>query len=85
MEVAGATDVAVKYRRPVRSLVGPSAIEVVLEDRFYAGVGARADRERPTAGHLQPIATVGFGKADDANRGTEALLGMRALTQNDLD
>ena len=28
MEVARATDVAVKYRRPVRSLGGPSAIEV---------------------------------------------------------
>src|SRR3990170_6518343 len=85
MEVAGTTDVAVKYRRPVRGLGGPPAIEVVLQDGFDARVGTRPDAERPTTGRFQPITAVGRDEADNANRSAEALLGMRALTQDDLD
>ena len=56
MEVTGATDVGVAYRRPVRGGAGRLAIEVVLQDRVDRGVGARADLQRPTAGGLQPFA-----------------------------
>src|SRR4026208_1245381 len=55
MEVAWATDVAVGYRRPVRggplsSGLRPLAIEVVLQDRVDASVGAGAGLKRTRAG-----------------------------------
>ena len=85
MEVAGATDVGVHYRRPVRGGGGPSAIEVGLQDRGDRGVGARADLERAAAGGFQPLMPEAVGVPEDADRGAEALLGMRALAQDDLD
>ena len=46
MEVAGATDVRVHDRRPVRGGGRPSAIEVGLQDGGNRGIGARANFER---------------------------------------
>src|ERR1700674_4678738 len=85
MEVGGATDVAVDYRRPVRGGYGPLAIAVGLQDRTDRGVGARTDLERPGAGGLEPFAAVALGQPQDAHAGAEALLGMRSLAHDDLD
>src|SRR6516164_1700981 len=85
VEVGGAADVLVRYRRPVRGHGRPLAIEVVLQDRVDGAVGARTDLERPAAGGFQPLATMGLGQAQDADTGAEALLGMRALPQDGLD
>ena len=68
MEVAGATDVRVDYRRPVRGGGGPSAIEVVLQDGVDRGVGARADLERATAGGFEPLGAEAVGVPQDADR-----------------
>ena len=76
VEVAGAADVGVGDRRPVRGRRGPSAIEVGLQDRVDRGVGARADLERAAAGGLEPVGAVGSGQPQDAEAGAEALLGM---------
>ena len=40
MEVTGATDVGMHYRRPVRGGCGTFGIEIALEDRVDGGVGA---------------------------------------------
>src|SRR6187401_1948514 len=90
MEVAWATDVAVGYRRPVRggpisSGLRPLAIEVVLQDRVDASVGAGADLKRTRAGGLEPPGPVRRREPQDADAGPEALLGMRALCEDDLD
>src|SRR6516164_8597553 len=81
MEVTGATDVGMHYRRTVRGGCGTFGIEVALEDRVDRGVGTRADLKRPAAGGLQPLPAITLGQADDADRGAEALLGVRALAQ----
>jgi len=63
----------------------PSLIEIVFEDRFDRGVGARPDLERAIAGDLHPLMSITLGQADDANRRSKALLGMRSFSQDDLD
>src|ERR1700674_5814849 len=85
MEVTGATDVGVRNRRPVRGSCGPFGFEVVLQDRIDGGEGARADLQRPAASRLQPVAAIALDQPDDADRGAEALLGVRALAHDDLD
>src|SRR5207237_9725631 len=55
VEVAGATDVGMNYRRPVRGGVRPSAIEVGLQDRGDRSVRAGADLEGAGAGRFQPL------------------------------
>src|SRR5580704_9305253 len=85
MEVGGAADVVVRYRRPVRGHCGPSAIEVVLQDRVDRAVGARTDLERPATGGFQPFAAIRLGEPQDADAGAEALLGVSTLAQDDLD
>src|SRR5947209_16725720 len=85
MEVGGAADVVVRYRRPVRGRCRPFAIEVVLQDRVDRAVGARTNLERPAASSFEPLMAIGFGEPQDADAGAEALLGMRALPQDDLD
>ena len=74
-----------RYRRPVRGRCRPSAIEVVLEDRVDRAVGARTDLERAAASGFEPLAAIGLGEPQDADAGAEALLGVRALPQDDLD
>src|SRR5215467_10814427 len=85
VEVGGAADVVVRYRRSVRGRCRLSAIEAVLEDRVDGTVGARPDLERPAAGGLEPLAAIGLGQPQDADAGAEALLGVRAFAQDDLD
>src|SRR5436190_3096000 len=85
MEVTGTTDVGMHYRRPVRGGCGPFGIELLLQDRVDRGVGTCADLKRPAAGRLQPLPAKTLGQADDADRGAEALLGVRALADDDLD
>src|SRR4029450_10102679 len=85
MVVGGAADVVVRDRRPVRGHCRLSAIEVVLQDRVDRAVGARADLERSAAGGLEPLGAIVLCEPQDADAGAEALLGVRALAQNDLD
>jgi hypothetical protein len=75
----------VRYRRPVRGHGRPLAIEVVLQDRVDRAVGARTDLERPAAGSFEPLAAIDLGEPQDADAGAEALLGVGALSQDDLD
>src|SRR5215475_5136040 len=82
MEVTWATYVGMHYRRPVRGGCGTFGIEVALEDRVDGGVRACADLKRPAAGGLQPLPAVTLGQADDADRGEEALFGVRALAHD---
>ena len=70
---------------PSVAAAGRLGIEVALEDRIDGGVGACADLKRRAAGGLQPLPAVTLGQADDADRGAEALLGVRALAHDDLD
>jgi hypothetical protein len=85
VEVAGATDVRVHDRRPVRGGGRPSAIEVGLQDGGNRGVGARANLERAATGGFQSLIPEAVGVPEDADRGAEALLRMRLLAQDDLD
>jgi len=85
MEVGWAADIVVSYRRPVRGRCRPLAIEVVLQDRVDRAVGACTDLERTTASGFEPFAAKALGEPQDADAGTEALLGVRALLQDDLD
>src|SRR5580693_8441450 len=85
MEVTGATDVGVRNRRSVRGRCGPFGFEVVFQDRIDGGEGACADLQRPAAGRLQPVEAMAPGQSDDADRGAEALLGVRALAHDDLN
>src|ERR1700739_1276876 len=85
MEVGWAADVFVRNRRPVRGRGRPFAIEVVLQDRVDRTVGACADLKRATASGIQSFATVALGEPQDADASPEALLRVRALSQNDLD
>ncbi len=79
------TDVVVRYRRPVRGHCRPLAIEVVLQDRVDRAVGAGTDLERSATSGFEPLATIRLGEPQDADAGAEALLGVRALAQDDLD
>ena len=85
VEVAGATDVGMNYRRPVRGGGGPLAIQIVLQDGRHRRVGARADVEGATAGGFEPLMAEVGRVPQDTDRGAEALLRMRSLAQNDLD
>src|SRR6202522_1632642 len=85
MEVTGATDVGVRNRRPVRGRWGPFGFEIVLQDRVDGGEGARADLQRPAAGCLQPVAAIALDQPDNADRGPESLLRVRALAHDGLD
>src|SRR5581483_7517851 len=57
-------------------------IKIVGEDRFDRTVSARADIDRPHGGGIEPLLPVGSGEPDDAEAGAEALLGMRALIED---
>src|SRR6202163_4682443 len=85
MEVTRPTDVVVDYRRLVRGRCEPLAIAVGLQDRVDRAVGSRADLQRPAAGGLQPLGPVALDEPHDADAGAKALLGVRALAQDDLD
>jgi hypothetical protein len=57
----------------------------VLQDRVDRAVRARADIERAGASGFESLAAIGLGESQDADTGAEALLGVRALAQDDLD
>jgi hypothetical protein len=61
------------------------AIAVRLQDRDDRSIGARADLQRVGTGGFEPLDAVAVGEPDDAETGAEALFGMRALAQDDLD
>jgi hypothetical protein len=72
-------------RRIVRgALMSGTPIEIVGEDRFDRAVGARADVDRPRSRGVQPSAPIGAGEPEDAEAGAEALLGVRALVENEV-
>src|SRR6516165_3348363 len=85
MEVTRPTDVVVDYRRLVRGRCKPLAIAVGLQDRVDRAVGSRTDLQRPAAGGLQPFGPVTLDEPHDTDAGAEALLGVCALAQDDLD
>src|SRR5260370_35177756 len=85
VEVAGATDVGMNYRRPVGGGGGPLAIRIVLQDGRHRRVGARAEVEGATPSGFEPFMAEVGGVPQDTDRGAEALLRMRSLAQNDLD
>ena len=85
VEVAGATDVVVQDDRPVRGCFGPPAVEAVLEDGVDGGVGARADLQRPFAGGFQAVDAIGLGQSENPDRSAEALFGMAAFAQDEVD
>ena len=72
-------------RRPVRGFLGPFAIEVSVEDGFDGREGTGADGQRPLTGRFQPLAAAAPGELDDAATGSEALLGVWPLTQDNLN
>ena len=57
----------------------------VLQDRVDRAVRARADIERAGASGFELLAAIGLGESQDVDTGAEALLGVRALAQDDLD
>lgn len=94
MVVAGTTDVRVhqrqlagrgrRRRRVASALVVGIRLPVkpVLEDRLHAGVGAGADLQAAGAGRLDAVSTIAAQQAQDAEAGTEALLGMGPALQD---
>ena len=62
-----------------------SLVEAVLQDRGDRAVGAGADAEAAQAGGLEADASVALGQPQDAERGAEALLGVRLGAQDRLD
>src|SRR6201982_904752 len=91
MEVTRPTDVVVDYRRLVRGRWAPVGISVGLQDRIDRAVGSGAALPRPPAAHPPPaggpppLGPVALDEPHDADAGAEALLGVRALAQDDLD
>ena len=85
IEVACATDIGMRDRRPVRGGFGPFAINIVLEDGVDGGVRACADLECAGAGGFKPVGAVGPGKPDNADTGTKSLFGMAAFAHDDFD
>ena len=75
--VLGSADVVV-LKRPWRGgrFRQRLPVEVVLQDRLDALVARGTDGERARAGGLEPGGAVGLAEAQDAEAGTEALLGM---------
>src|SRR3981081_3440707 len=67
------------------SAAGPFGFEVVLQDRVDGGERASADLQRTAAGCLQPVAAIALDQPDDADRGPESLLRVRALAHDRLD
>ncbi len=85
MEVTGAADIAVLDRGPVRGGFGPSAMEIVLQDRIDRRIGPRPDGQCPLASRLQRLGAVWLRQAHDAEAGAESLLGVAAVAQDHLD
>ena len=83
MVVAGATNVLVEQAGLFR--IGLLPLLSILQDRGDRAVRAGAQNECPRAGGIEPFGVVSLRQSEDADAGTEPLLGMRARTQDDLD
>src|SRR5882672_726325 len=60
-------------------------IEAVVEDGVDRAVRSGADLEATAAGRLEAVDAVLAGEPQDAHAGAEALLGVRAAAQDDVD
>lgn len=60
-------------------------VQPILQDRFHAAVGGRADVDGPLAGALQPLVADRLAQAQDAQARPVALLRVAALMQDVLD
>lgn len=85
VEISCAADVGVSNRRPVHGLLGPSAMQIVLQDGIDRAVRGPTDLDGALAGRLQGLAAMGFGQADDAEAGAKSLFGMRLRAQDQID
>lgn len=86
MIIAGTTNILVEQAglfglRPARALPIPS----ILQNRRHRAVGARAEAQRPRAGGIEAFGIVLPGKPKDTDAGAEALFGMRARAQDQID
>src|SRR5215469_17160847 len=83
--VTRAANVGMNDRRAVRGPRGCSAsIELVVEDGADRAVSERADLDGARGGGLQPRDTERPRQAQDAEAGSEALLGMRSMLEDEL-
>src|SRR5215469_11381243 len=81
--VTRAANVGMNDRRAVRGPRGCSAsIELVVEDGANRAVSERADLDGARGGSLQTCDTECPGQAENAEAGSEALLGMRSALQD---
>ncbi len=60
-------------------------MQVVFQDGPDGAVGVPTDRKRAQAGGHQCFPTIGLGQLEDAEAGTEALLGVGPFAQDHLD
>src|ERR1700737_4190624 len=82
--VARAADVGMEDRRAIRCLVRGVPIELVVEDGTDRSVGERADVDGARGGGFQTCDTERSCQAQDAKTGSEALLGVRPVLQDEL-
>src|SRR5215211_9163967 len=76
--VAAATDVAVLDRIGIGGALGQEGlVEAGLEDRGDRAIARRADRDAAAACGFETLRPVGLLHPQDAETGSEALLGMR--------
>src|SRR5437764_11472513 len=64
---------------------GGSALAVVLQDGGDRGVGPGAEHQRAGAGGVNPFGAIALDQSQNADAGTETLLGMRPRAQDDID
>src|SRR5579863_7469040 len=83
MVVARPADVGVNNRRAVRrALVGGLPIELVIEDGANRAISERTDLDGACRGNLEPRDTERPRQTENAETGTEALLGMGPVLQD---
>jgi len=80
MIVAGTADVLVQQAGRLGRVI--RLVPAVLQDGGDRGVGARAERQRPGTGRVDPLYAVVLHQAQNADAGAEPLLGMRPRAQD---
>src|SRR5580700_10396827 len=83
--IARSADIGVEDRHAIGGwpLCG-LAIELVVEDGAHRAVGQDADLDRPRGGGFEAIGTEWPHQPNDAEAGSEALLGVRPALQDQL-
>ena len=66
-------------------LLAGALVEAVVEDGLDAAVAVRAERHGPARGGLQAVFAVAVGQAQDAEAGTERLLGVASGAKHRFD